>query len=259
LIAINRLVALVPVAALGVLLAAVLGLGLKGQFVFNPPYLLLALTFLFYFLVTPVVAYVSARGYLATGSLTLLYVCMAFLVGVPFALATGLVASEPNVTVTLAALGLLVSSAFQFVGALQTSFGSVAIGAERRGSRLAVAVVGVLALSMAVIALGLLGVFPAFFVSGSGVTFLDEAVYTCVILLFLLSGLLYLRVYVRGRSRTLYVYGLALLLYSLGSFGMTQQVVFGDVLAWAGRVCTYVGLLYFLFALLRSPATASDS
>jgi hypothetical protein len=240
------------------LLAVLLGLGLKGQYVFNPPYLLLALTFLFYWLVTPVVAYISAKGYLATGSLTLLYVSMAFFVGVPFSIATGLAASVPNATVTLGALGLLVSSAFQFLGACQASFGSVSVGGERRKLRLALVFVGVLTASLLIIELSLLGAFPPFFIEDTGITLIDELVYACVILFFLVGSLLYLRLNIKSKSETLYVYGLALMLYCLGSFGITQQVVFGDAVVWIGRVCTYVGLLYFLFALLRSHQKVPD-
>lgn len=61
-----------------------LGLGLKGQYTFNPHYLLLALTLIFYLLVTPIVSYISAKGYLANGSLMLLFVSLAFFVGYSF-------------------------------------------------------------------------------------------------------------------------------------------------------------------------------
>jgi hypothetical protein len=48
------------------------------------------------------------------------------------------------------------------------------------------------------------------------------------------------------------MYSLALMLYAMGPFGMTQQVVFGDAIVWVGRLATYFGLIYFLFALLHS-------
>jgi hypothetical protein len=243
----------VPLAAILLALALLLGLGLKGQLVFNPPYLLLALTFIFYWLVTPVVAYTSAKGYLTTGSLALLFVCLAFFVGVPFSVATGITAvSSPNQTVTLGALGLLVSSVFQFLGAAQASFGSVSVGSERRKLRLTLAVSGVLALCVLIITFSLLSIFPPFFVQGAGITFIDEAVYGLVILFFAAGSLLYARMYLKSKVDTLYVYSLALMLYAIGSFGITQQVAFGDLIVWIGRLSTYVGLIYFLFALLRS-------
>jgi predicted PurR-regulated permease PerM len=107
---INKKLAVIPVFAIFFVMALLIGLGFQGQFVFNPPYLLLALTILFYLLVTPVVAYISARGYLAMGSRTLLFVSLAFFVGIPFSIATVAGASLPNLTVTLGALGLLISA-----------------------------------------------------------------------------------------------------------------------------------------------------
>jgi hypothetical protein len=89
-----------------------LGLGLKGQYAFNPPYLLVILPFVFYLLVTPVVTYISGKDYLTTGSLALLFVSLAFFVGVPFSVGTAFAASSANLTVTFGALGLIVSSAF---------------------------------------------------------------------------------------------------------------------------------------------------
>jgi hypothetical protein len=46
--------------------------------------------------------------------------------------------------------------------------------------------------------------------------------------------------------------GVERLLYALGSFGMSQQMVFGDAVVWVGRISTYIGLLYFLYALVGS-------
>jgi len=241
---------LIPVAAVLLTLAVMLGLGLKGQYAFNPPYLLVILTFVFYLLVTPIISLISARGYLATGSLTLLFVSLAFFVGMPFSVATAIAVSSPSLTVTFGALGLLISSTFQILGAAQASFGSVPVGSERRNLRLTAAYSATLALSVLIVLLGSLSVFPAFFVQNVGATLIDEFVYVLIILFFVTGGLLYLRLYIKSKSETLFIYSLALLLYSMGSFGLTKQVVFGDAIVWIGRLSTYFGLLYFLYALL---------
>jgi hypothetical protein len=89
-------------------------------------------------------------------------------------------------------------------------------------------------------------------VENSGITFVDEVTYGFVILFFLVGSLLYLRLYLKSKSDILYMYSLALMLYAIGSFGLTQQVAFGDAVVWIGRLSTYIGLFYFLFALLRS-------
>jgi len=229
-----------------------LALGLRGHYVFNPPYLLLILSIVFYFLVTPTVTYISAKAYLTTGSLTLLFISLAFVIGVPFAIAGSITSSSPNLSVTTAALGLLVSSFFQFIAASQASFGSVSLGSENRRSKLILSFIGVLFLNVLIISLALLGVFPAFFVQLVGATFIDKIFYGAIILFFLVGSFLYLRIYSKSKSQTLYVYSLALLLYAVGCFGISQQLVYGDAVVWVGRVSTYVGLLYFLFALLGS-------
>jgi len=250
---INKNLALIPIIVIVLALAIMLGFGLKGQYVFNPPYLLLVLTLVFYWLVTPVVSYISAKGYLATGSLTLLFVSLAFFIGVPFSIATAVSANtSPNATVTLGALGLLLSSAFQFSGAAQASFGSVSLGSEKRKQTLSVSLFSVLAISVLIILFSLLNMVPPFFVENTGVTLIDSVVYTLVILFFLIGSLLYLRLYLKSKSKLLYMYSLALFLYCIGSFGITQQVVFGDAIVWIGRISTYLGLLYFLLALIVS-------
>ena len=182
---------------------------------------------------------------------------MAFFVGVPFSIATGFVASSPNKTVTLGALGLLVSSAFQFAGAAQVSFGSVPVGSENRKKRFSLTFLAVLVLSVVLILFGVFDVFPPFFVENVGVTFIDYAVYGLVVLFFLAGSLLYFRLYLKVKTDLLYIYSLGLLLYGIGCFGITQQVVFGDAIVWIGRIATYFGLLYFLLALVGSRQESS--
>jgi len=41
-------------------------------------------------------------------------------------------------------------------------------------------------------------------------------------------------------------------LEAIGSFGVTLQVRFSDILAWTGRLGLYVATVYFLIALLSS-------
>ena len=142
------------------------------------------------------------------------------------------------------------SSAFQFAGAAQVSFGSVPVRSENRKKRLSIAFLAVLVLSVVLILFGVLDVFPPFFVENVGVTFLDYAVYALVLVFFLAGSLLYFRLYLKTKIDLLYMYAIALLLYGIGCFGITQQLVFGDAIVWIGRIATYFGLLYFLLALV---------
>ena len=249
---INTKIAIIPIPIFLVIIGLLLGLGLKEVFVFSSPLALLVVSILFYWLVTPAITYISAKGYLNTGSLTLLFISLAFFVALPFSIVSGAVASMPNLTVMFAAFGFILSSAFQLCGAAQASFGSVSVGFQNRKLRLTLALMGALILSLVLVILGFLGIFPSFFLQNSGITLVDQVVYAAVILFFALAGLLYLRLYLKSKSRTLYFYSLALILYAIGSFGITQQVTFGDAVVWVGRIATYFGLIYFLYALIGS-------
>jgi len=249
---INKKLALVPLVAILIVLALLLGFGLKGQFVFGSTIAYLVVSILFYWLVTPTVTFISAKGYLNTGSLILLFISLAFFVALPFSIASVVTPSIPNYAVTFAALGFIVSSAFQLAGAVQASFGSVPVGFQNRKLRLFSALAGTLTLCIIIIVFGFLGFYPPFFLQNIGTTFIDYLFYAFSIFFFASSGLLYLRLYFKSKSEVLYFYSLALILYAIGAFGITQQVVFGDAVVWVGRTATYIGLLYFLYALIVS-------
>lgn len=64
--------------------------------------------------------------------------------------------------------------------------------------------------------------------------------------------MLFLRLYLISKSNALYWYTLALVLDAVGSFGLTLQVRFSDVVVWTGRLGVYVATVYFLIAFLSS-------
>lgn len=97
---------LVPAIVIPSLLALLLGLGLRGQFVFNPPYLLLTIALTLVTGVGIVAAYLSAKSYLATGSTTLLIMSVAFVIQSVVPIGTGWASLfSPSATVAIAALG----------------------------------------------------------------------------------------------------------------------------------------------------------
>ena len=63
---INKSVGLIPTVVISSALAIELTLGMRGQYVFNPPYLILVLGLILVSGVGFVVAYLSAKSYLAT-------------------------------------------------------------------------------------------------------------------------------------------------------------------------------------------------
>ena len=100
--------------AIAVALAIELTLGMRGQYVFNPPFLILVTGLIFITGVGLIVAYLSAKSYLATGSLVLILFSMAFVVQSIVPIGSGLASLfSTSATVAIAALGLLVGSIIQ--------------------------------------------------------------------------------------------------------------------------------------------------
>ena len=244
---------LIPIAGIALSLLLELALGMRGHYVFSSTYQLLGLNLTIVCGISFVIAYLSAKGYLSTGSVTLLLITMAFILIAIVSIASGLFATySPNDSVTVIAIGLLLFSAMQLSSSIQASFRSTPIGSEHRNIRLTLACVGASLLSGLISLLIALKVFPSFFVNGVGVTLTDQAVYSAVVLLFSLSSVLFLRQYLKLKSNVLYWYTLALVLDALGSFGITLQVRFSDIVVWTGRIGLYGAIIYFLIALLSS-------
>ena len=152
----------------------------------------------------------------------------------------------------MAAIALLLFSALQLSSSVQASFRSVPIGSEHRKVRLILGCAGVVILFGIITLLTLYEFLPSFFINGVGVTLVDQVIYAIIVILFSVSSILFLRQYLKSKSSVLYWYTLALILDAIGSFGLTFQVRFSDIVVWTGRVGIYVGTIYFLIALLSS-------
>ena len=250
---IKKYAGLIPVLAIALALVIELALGLRGQFVYNSAVLILAFAIVVLCGVGSIVAYLSAKSYLLIGSLTLLFVTASFIADIMGAVTSSWFAIfSPNGSVTMAAIALLLFSALQLSSSVQASFRSVPIGAEHRKFRLMIGCIGVVILFGIITLLTLYEFLPSFFINGVGVTLVDQVVYAIIVILFSISSILFLRQYLKSKSSVLYWYTLALILDAIGSFGLTFQVRFSDIVVWTGRVGIYVGTIYFLIALLSS-------
>jgi hypothetical protein len=257
---VNKYIGLIPIVGVALALVIELTLGLRGQYVFNPPYLLLGLGLVIGGGVSFIVAYLSARGYLLTGSLTLLFITISFILSGGMVTLSGWVANySPNWGVTTAAIGLLLFSVFQLLSSIQASFRSVPIGSEHRKTRLTLACSGVILLSGLLTLMIGLTVFPLFFINGIGVTLTDKVVYAIIISLLLLSSVFFSRLYLKSKSVVLYWYSLALVLDAIGLYGLTLQVRFSDIVVWTGRLGAYIATIYFLIALLSSRKSSNEA
>jgi hypothetical protein len=198
-----------------------------------------------------VIAFLSAKSYLLTGSLTLLIITVSFTYICLVTIIIGFIAiTSPNWGVTLNGIDLLLFAALQLFSAYQASFRSVPIGSENRKNRLILAVSSTIFLGVLMASLTVLNVFPPFFINGVGVTLTDQIVFSVVIILFAANSALFLRLYLKSKSNVLYWYTLAMVLETIGSFGLTLQIRFSDIVVWTGRLGIYVATVYFLIALL---------
>jgi hypothetical protein len=241
---INKYVGFIPIIGIALALTIELALGMRGQYVFNPPYLLLMISLTLISTVGFIVAYLSVKSYLATGSLALLLISMVFVVQSIAPIGTGLASTfSPSATVAIAALGLLVGSVIQLLAAIQTSFRSAPIGSEHRKARLTIAGFIAVLLSLIVVFLPFLPGFPSLFVDAAGVTIINQVIYAIAIGVFLIASFLFMRLYSRSKSST---------------FGVAWQLRFSDIVSWTGRLGWYAASLYYLIAL-RNAAKETNS
>ncbi len=205
------------------------------------------------FVICFVIAYLSAMGYLITGSLTLLIITIAFVYICLVTVIIGWIANlSANWGVTLNGIDLLLFSGLLILSSFQASFRSVPVGSEHRKVRLTLACTVAISLGIIVSSLTVLNVFPTFFINGTGVTLTDQIVFSVAVLLFSINSVLFLRQYLKSKSDALYWFTLALVLEAIGTFGVTLQIRFSDIVVWTGRLGIYFATVYFLIALLSS-------
>jgi hypothetical protein len=249
---INKYLGLIPIVAIALALAIELALGLRGQYVFNPLYLVLEINIVFG-IIDIALGALSAKSYLLTGSLTLLLIATSFVsVGVSAIMSGWLAALLPNWGVTEFAVGFLMFAVLQLMSSYQASFRSVPIGSEHRKVRLVLAFTAALAIVGIISLLCRLSVFPPFFVNGVGTTLIDRTILATIAIFFVLNSILFLKQYLKAKSTVLYLYTLALVLFAIGTFGISWQVQYSDIVVWTGRIGLYFGTITFMIALLST-------
>jgi len=222
--------------------------------VFEPPLLLPVLNALFISAISFVVAYISARSYLISGSFIPLLLGSAVLT---FG-STGLVAGwlmglgGPNVNVTIHNTGALATSIFHAVSAILAFAGATLQVSSFRKLRLTIAYLGVLVFAALLTMASLQGSIPPFFIQGVGPTLLRQAILGTAVALFALSSILFVRRYFKSKSPILYWYSLALALIAVGLSAVFLQRAVGGPIGWTGRSAQYLGCIYFLISVLTA-------
>jgi hypothetical protein len=249
---IKKYTGIIPVLAIALALGIELALGLRGQYVFNPAYLVLGLNIIFVGMALAV-AYLSAKSFLLTGSLSLLFIALSFVLICVAAVMNGLLVTlSPNWGVTVFAVGFLVFAVLQFASAYQASFRSVPFGSEHRKARLFLVCLAAVSMVTVISLLTVLNIFPPFFINGTGVTLTDQIILSIIVIFFFVTSVLFLRQYVKTRSNVLFWYTLGLVLDMIGAYGLSLQLQFSDIVVWTGRIGVYLAAVYYLIALLSS-------
>ncbi|WP_143311586.1 PAS domain S-box protein [Candidatus Methanoperedens nitroreducens] len=228
--------------------------------VFEAPWLLPILNTVFIFAIYLVVAYISAKSYLSSGSLSIFLLGCGMLAFGSAALLGGWLISAPggiNVNVTVVNIGALSGSIFHLTGAMLTSMRvNPELNSKRRKRNLTLAYPGVLILVILLAIASLQGITPPFFIQGTGPTLLRQVVLGTAAVLFVISAFLFIRLYSNLKKIYLYWYSLALMLVAINLFAAFLVRTVGSPFSWAVRLPLYLGGIYFLNAIFIARRTA---
>ncbi len=223
---------------------------------FEPPLLNSILYTVFISFTSFLVAYISLKSYLQTGSVILLLLGSAALAWGSASFVgswLGNLSSGPNVAITIVNTGALFASVFHVASGTLTSTSASPENRPGIRKRLSlIAYVGVLSLMAILTMASLEGLVPPFFVPGVGQTSLRMAVLGSAAALFAVSSLLFARLCFSSRSRILYWFFLALGMTSVGLAAVFFGRAPGDPVSWTGRAAQFLGGVYFLKAVLTT-------
>jgi hypothetical protein len=255
-----RRVAWVPIPLFLAAIAAVWAADLRASY--ELPFLLLWLNFLFSTLVSLVIAYVVAKGFVAQGRPELLVLgCGVLVWGVAelLGVVAGLTSAgadrlAPNTLVTIHNSCVWVSALCQITGAVLSAHARRPL--RMPGVWIAAAYTSALGVVGLVVWATLADWMPAFFVPGQGGTPVRQFVLGSAIAVFAVSAILLRAVNRSTLSLFVHWYFLGLLLLAAGLFAALAESAPGNLLSWTGRTAQFLGGAYLLAAALASERDA---
>ena len=254
-----RNLAVVPVILLVVSIFVAVFFDLSELFIFNPPYLLLALNLLFWTGATVAIAFFSAKSFLREGSLTILLLSTSIIIfGISVIVSAWIGNFSGNLSVAVSNPCLLVASMLQVQSGILYYKGSQETNISSRKGLLTVAYLSSVIFVAVYSMLVFLVPIPAFF-TASGPTVLRQIILGSAAALFAIAALVFGAQYAKSKSPSLFWYALAIVLLSVGLFSAFEVKTLGDVPTWLGRATLYLGTTYLMAALLASKRKAGDS
>ncbi|TMI57241.1 hypothetical protein E6H14_07505 [Candidatus Bathyarchaeota archaeon] len=247
-------VAPLPVAAILTLAFAVFGIG--EELIYQSVLLEILLNVFLVLAVSIIVARVSVKSFLSTGSLNVLLLGTAVLAFGTMATLGGAVSSiDVSKGIAVYSFGALTAGSLHLASAILTYRGS-----PRRNARLKLRAgacyLGTVTFLTTLSILAIESLLPASF--GQTGSIAQRAAAATTVSLFTISAILFSRVYLRSHNPILYWYSLALWATAVGFLSFFATKGNGDPLLWTGIASVCVGSVYFLFSILAVPNSRSD-
>ena len=225
----------------------------RVEAVYSSPLLFTVLNIAFLSVISFVVSWVAARSYLRDGSKAVLLLgCGTLALGLGGLLAP-LHIGGPGAN----SIATIYDTAALMAGACHL-FSSVGRLSERSGRRpwdwrhLLAGYLTIVALVCALVILVRIGLWPTYFVEGSGATVYGHVVLYGANALFALSAVLLGLHLGRPKSSFRAWYSLGLGLIAIGLVGISLQLKMGDPLNWVGRSAQYLGCVCMLIAVVST-------
>jgi PAS domain S-box-containing protein len=256
----------IPIFVLIIITGLLLVLGFRGP-IFEPSYLGFALHLIFVFIMGIILAIVSMRAFLVSGSMNVLLLGIATLIsGTLLTIAQwGITPSlgltlNANQAVTIANIGIFLASILLFSSAILALIGKGSIW-HRGHLKLAIGLAFLAAffLILIVFVTSLNDVWPHFFTS-SGSTLVREVVIALSMVLLFAGSIIFSWKYLKARSPILYWYSLGITAFSVSTVSIIFTTTIGEAMNWCARLGLYLSGVYFLLAILsRDAKKASDA
>ncbi|HCE47007.1 MAG TPA: hypothetical protein DET40_25955 [Lentisphaeria bacterium] len=226
---------------------------IKPGFVYDPPYLLPALTLIFMVLISLHVAILAGRSYLVEHSASVLFIgCGTLVLGLAGALAVfPFDISSANRVITIYNSGACLAALFHLLGAI-TGFPDKSRIFRGGLTLLSSMYLAIFAITVLLAVGTSMGLMPVFFVDGKGATAWNvAALYASAGMFAASSVMMHIRC-ARGGSDFLKYYSVGLGLIAVGLIGVSFQVRLGCSINWTSRISQYLGCIYLMVAVITT-------
>ncbi len=222
------------------------------NFVYDPPFLIPVLNTIFIFLIGFSVTWYALYIFLRVGFQTVLWLGVgAFTIGLSAFIGgwfTDISGYNFNMTVFIS--GVLLGSVFNFIGASTVFWKNLGLDSRQRVILMS-SLYGLGIIWVALASIGTsVGIIPFYFLQGFGITQFCVIVLSISVSLFILSGILLLRAYVRTRRLFWLWYTAGLFWFATGLLVINFISWEGDTINWLGRLSQFGGYIMFLTAVI---------